>query len=468
LAITYASQINQINLRITQAFTPIQKLGASTDIFQSPKGFDPQGRFIEGPFRGQTLNDIVENLPKLKNTLNETQIEYIQKLNALDKSATERARALGKDIRLVSEEDNVYATRKTIGRIVDGELVDVKNVDVADNGELLLDISEKGVIKTQPYITTEVGAAKQRGYKTTQEALDDGYVILPYEDAVRAKMEQVYRLEAAYNLQQALNSRLRKLDPDGKLELKGELGSAEDQAVLIKLNVEKATKEQQAFFEDLKAGILDFQKTIPVFFKENILAKGFNFSNFVGRTINLAFDGSLFGIQLAAGINRDLLFNASLRNPLKNKGLILGPRKGEKLILPAAFKGFGKTLWQGLKNPQLAIDAQARYFGKNLGYIRELDRVELFATQNVAEMLEGSAILIGTRNKFKSVDSSLIGIIKNRGSAAFRRIAIPFQEAWTAAMNIAKIEMYKNLRHNFVDANGLIVDRAKKGIMKVP
>ena len=247
LAITYASQINQINLRITQAFIPVQKLGASTDIFQSPKGFDPQGRFIEGPFRGQTLNDIVENLPKLKNTLNETQIEYIQKLNALDKSATERARALGKDIRLVSEEDNVYATRKTIGRIVDGELVDVKNVDVADNGELLLDVSEKGVIKTQPYITTEVGAAKQRGYKTTQEALDDGYVILPYEDAVRAKMEQVYRLEAAYNLQQALNSRLRKLDPDGKLELKGELGSAEDQAVLLKLNVEGATSEQLAF-----------------------------------------------------------------------------------------------------------------------------------------------------------------------------------------------------------------------------
>jgi hypothetical protein len=456
LAITYASQINQINLRITQAFIPVQKLGASTDIFQSPKGFDPQGRFIEGPFRGQTLNDIVENLPKLKNTLNETQIEYIQKLNALDKSATERARALGKDIRLVSEEDNVYATRKTIGRIVDGELVDVKNVDVADNGELLLDISEKGVIKTQPYITTEVGAAKQRGYKTTQEALDDGYVILPYEDAVRAKMEQVYRLEAAYNLQQALNSRLRKLDPDGKLELKGELGSAEDQAVLIKLNVERATSEQLAFFNDLRGGILDYQKTVSPFFTDNALAKGLNNVNYVGRTVNLSFDGSLMGIQLASGINRDLLFNASLRNPLKNKGLILGPRKGEKLILPAALKGFAETLWQGLKNPQNALDMQARYFAKNKEVILEMDRLELFATKNVAEMLEGSAILIGTRNKFKSVDSSLIGIIKNNLQEKFRRVAIPFQEAWTASMNIAKIEMYKNLRHNFVDANGIV------------
>ena len=450
-AINYASQIDEIKNKLNAVFIPVDALGSPLRIFGS-NGYDQQYRFTDGAFQGKTVNEIVENPSAFD--LNETQIEYIQKLNTIDKAATKKAIALGKDITLLDESQQMYATRKIIAQIDPdtGKPVDVRNLSDVDEkaGQIDTDIDvdellkgENIKLKTLPIIPTGVEAAKRRQLKNTKDALDNGYVVLPYDQAVKAKVEQVYKLEAAKNLEDAVNKYVKQKDPSVEFKNKGKISSAEGQSQMFRDETLKSAKNSETFLEELKSGLTDYQRTASSVWRKNKFLKGLGNINVLGRSLELAFDASLFGIQLSSVLARDLIANT-----------LRGQRP---TIAPATVKNFAKTFAKGLTDPQKAADFGARYLADNVDVIREMDKVELYTTRNIAEFLEGAAA-VRNATTFKDGKFSFIGKL----TGAYGRGAAPFQEAWTATMNTAKIEMYKNMRHYFTDANGNIIDLARK------
>ena len=453
-AINYASQIDEIKNKLNAIFIPVDALGSPLRIFGA-KGYDQQYRFTDGAFQGKTVNEIVENPSAFD--LNETQIEYIQKLNTIDKAATKKAIALGKDITLLDESQQMYAFRKIIARIDPdtGKPVDVRNLSDVDEkaGQIDTDIDvdellkgENVELKTQPFIPTGVEAAKRRQLKDTKDALDNGYVVLPYDQAVKAKVEQVYKLEAAKNLEDAVNKYIKQGDPSGST-VAVKFSTIEEQSKAFDDAITKSAEESRDFLDQLKSGLTDYQRTASSVWRKNKFLKGLGNINVLGRSLELAFDASLFGIQLSSVLARDLIGNTL---------------KGQRpTIAPATVKNFRKTFWNGLSDPQKAADFGARYLADNVDVIREMDKVELYTTRNIAEFLEGAAA-VRNATTFKDVEFSFIGKVGGGLKGAYGRAAAPFQEAWTATMNTAKIEMYKNMRHYFTDANGNIIDLARK------
>jgi len=450
-AINYASQIDEIKNKLNAVFIPVDALGSPLRIFGS-NGYDQQYRFTDGAFQGKTVNEIVENPSAFD--LNETQIEYIQKLNTIDKAATKKAIALGKDITLLDESQQMYATRKIIAQIDPdtGKPVDVRNLSDVDEKAAQIDTDidvdellkgENIKLKTLPIIPTGVEAAKRRQLKNTKDALDNGYVVLPYDQAVKAKVEQVYKLEAAKNLEDAVNKYVKQKDPSVEFKNKGKISSAEGQSQMFRDETLKSAKNSETFLEELKSGLTDYQRTASSVWRKNKFLKGLGNINVLGRSLELAFDASLFGIQLSSVLARDLIANT-----------LRGQRP---TIAPATVKNFAKTFAKGLTDPQKATDFGARYLADNVDVIREMDKVELYTTRNIAEFLEGAAA-VRNATTFKDGKFSFIGKL----TGAYGRGAAPFQEAWTATMNTAKIEMYKNMRHYFTDANGNIIDLARK------
>ena len=82
-----------------------------------------------------------------------------------------------------------------------------------------------------------------RRIKTAKGAVDQGYVIAPYSDAVKLKLEQFYRREASTNLEDYIRNNVEKVtgDPTAKVKRRSTRKTAASQSRIFEKDSEPIT-----------------------------------------------------------------------------------------------------------------------------------------------------------------------------------------------------------------------------------
>ena len=473
LSIVYASSLDEVRGRVRALFAEIDRFGRDHDVFESPKGYDEYGRLLEGRYKGKTVNEIAETYKKLnkdvRTRLSEQQLEYIQKLGNLDRSLTKAAKKTGLNVKLIDEEEALYATRYIAGFIdpSTGKRIDPQHTEfitTADGKEVrvIVEPLERNFSSSIKAKTPSgFQASKRRRIRTAKGAVKEGYVVAPYSDAVKLKAEQLYRRQVSSNLEDYIRKNAKDIteDPTVKVKRKSMRKTASSQSRIFEEGFIQGGKESRVFINSLQKGIADTQR-VSYYFTETTLAKGLNGFNSLQRSAELAFDGSIFGIQMSHIITRDML--ASLTSQAKRYTTPLGITKG-KAKAPFSQKiltNFGKVMWKGLLDPKKARAFNQRLIADNIEILREMRKTELYSTREEVEFLEGALGTQLRQRRFK--DSSLPLRLYGFLESAYARTAAPFQQAWTASINTAKIELYKSYRHMFTDENGVVTNAARQ------
>ena len=426
------------------------------------EGFTP-----EDGWRGLSLNEIAEriNTPYMLGILKEgteegnRRIDYIRQLRELDIAATKKAKAAGKVIGEMREtDDQLYATIKVFGKIKKdpstgkNEIVSIRGWDepgITVNPETG-DISIAAKNVREPHF----GAAMTRVSAGAKELTDLGYVLLPYDQAVRLKGEAAFRLENTAKIVNYI-----KAMPETEWIPEAEAVAA-GRRINSKLFRDAAPKDEytKEVIQELEEAIASAQRAAP----DNVVARGANALNLVGRTYELAFDASWAGIQLIAVIFRELSPIRLDRSLLESsRGLGLGPVRLDplaplKIVPPLTTQlpktkgaAFAKQFWRGVFDPGAARKANAELISnaENQGVMQEMRHTILFSNEKTPEFTEG----VG---QFKSIieyfaGKGSVGRATAKGISAATRPIEAAQEAFTMVMNMSAIHLYKANRHLF-------------------
>ena len=156
--------------KVSALMNRAQSLGTQEEIFG--KSDPTTGLLIEGPFKGSSVNEIAENISKYK--VNPTQKEWIERMGQIEGSIFHLYTRHGIGIGRVPLE----AIERFAGRIVVGRQ-DPKTGEFVEIGFI-----ESGRGKT--------GAEKARTFETATESQAEGFVYMPYEQAVRVKANSAW------------------------------------------------------------------------------------------------------------------------------------------------------------------------------------------------------------------------------------------------------------------------------------
>ena len=498
LSIGYASLVDEARGRVRNIFAPLKEYGDEDILFESPAGIDQYGRFVEGRFQGRTMNEIVENLkdPLVQKLLNQKQLEYLQKLNNLDRSISRMANKFGGKIKLFDESENLYATRVTSPINPDtGKPVKPEYLEMIFTGKALADDSEIALKKAMRLpddpifkeltqgqkkqrlvdIGTEFSASRERKFKTAKAAVDQGYAVLPYSMAVKLKLEQFYRLNAAFELEDYIRQIVGKkgkfkvggveydveevFGKGTKVKRKSRKRTFDRQSELFRKGFLKGGAQSKVFLNSLLGGIAGTQER-SIFFSENNLGKGLNGLNSVQRSGELAFDGSLFGIQFLHVLSVDLIENLFKAKELKNL-LSQSPTQTIRKTFPLfagdsitykTIKNFADGFSNGMLDLNRARAGNARNIAGAVDELRESKTLELYGVGDELEFLEGAFVGGRLSKIFKDAGLKMqtLGYLSN----IYSKASLPFQQAWVYAINTAKIELYKSFRFEFLDQKG--------------
>ena len=164
--------------RVSTAMSFPGEIGTQADIFGSTNL--ETGLFQTGKLVGRSANEVAENPSRFADILSPNEIEWFDRVNAVDQAATDVMRRSGIDIKDIPlAEVERYAGRKVVmKRTPEGELI------------------EAGFIGGGPgRLGGKIGAEKTRRFPTAEAAQAEGFVVMPYEEAVftkaRAAMNRV-------------------------------------------------------------------------------------------------------------------------------------------------------------------------------------------------------------------------------------------------------------------------------------
>jgi hypothetical protein len=482
LLIVYAGLHTEGLSKANRAFAEVLRYGTVEDIFgklDAEKALGSTlpikvGGLVERTFRreelimpevlkGKTLNEIAEaafdtgpyaktydprvraalqNIP-IRGTDGETALDYMATLNTLDRLATDYVNTYGGGIIKKGESHVIYAGRRIWGKLnKDGEVV---HYDVL-----------KGDIPAGAFSKDWKKAAT---YNSAEEARNAGYVLLPYDEAVKLKLREATKTAAEEEIEKYLLKHydldFRPVEKIKSGKQKGELNYAEVQASIYRKAL-PVTEEAKAIQDEFNKALDNYLKTKP----ENIMADMVAAYNDVGRSFELAGDASVFGIQLFLPILGDTFV------PIR------GTRGIERL---AATSGLGKI--------PLRVEVPGKLLAKSTvafvnGFVRGLFDPARARAFNAKMIADNSDDLVGTRSLIISMPGEvpelaaglqrvqnlddLFGFAAPTGTTRrgilkgallpLTRIAAAGQEGFVAAQNAASIYLWQGLKSSAEEA----------------
>ena len=434
--IGFAHSLEEGTLEADRLIARIDEIGSREGLFGD---IDDSGLFMGGEFKGLSLNEVREKakLPAFRARMTPDQQEYIDVLGELDEAASAFMRKHGQDIGFTQDEDILFASRRIKGK---WQFENDSFYGAYDaNGELIttrIDPDRPRVLGTQSR------AQQARSVRTAAELREQGFVLMPYDEVVKLRIRQSYRIAAEDNLVKWVKENYEfEKSPTKKNYIEAQKRLFDGQVA--------TTAEGEQFLDDLvgRGGALEnFSKAMPA----NKATKTFGLINNFGRTFVLAGDASLFTIQLLAAIFEDFL-------PLSARGGLrhIRPKVPGRMTVPTV-KQFATSFARGMLSPENARKANARTIGEasEEGLLDEAKHIIMLSGDNPSEFTES----VGTLRNVNVYLRRKGGIRKVAGKVAtiYTRPLEAFQEAFIAAMNMAGLQLWRALRPLTKNADGTV------------
>ena len=434
--IGFAHSLEEGTLEADRLIARIDEIGSREGLFGD---IDDSGLFMGGEFKGLSLNEVREKakLPAFRARMTPDQQEYIDVLGELDEAASAFMRKHGQDIGFTQDEDILFASRRIKGK---WQFENDSFYGAYDaNGELIttrIDPDRPRVLGTQSR------AQQARSVRTAAELREQGFVLMPYDEVVKLRIRQSYRIAAEDNLVKWVKENYEfEKSPTKKNYIEAQKRLFDGQVA--------TTAEGEQFLDDLvgRGGALEnFSKAMPA----NKATKTFGLINNFGRTFVLAGDASLFTIQLLAAIFEDFL-------PLSARGGLrhIRPKVPGRMTFPTV-KQFATSFARGMLSPENARKANARTIveASEEGLLDEAKHIIMLSGDNPSEFTES----VGTLRNVNVYLRRKGGIRKVAGKVAtiYTRPLEAFQEAFIAAMNMAGLQLWRALRPLTKNADGTV------------
>ena len=434
--IGFAHSLEEGTLEADRLIARIDEIGSREGLFGD---IDDSGLFMGGEFKGLSLNEVREKakLPAFRARMTPDQQEYIDVLGELDEAASAFMRKHGQDIGFTQDEDILFASRRIKGK---WQFENDSFYGAYDaNGELIttrIDPDRPRVLGTQSR------AQQARSVRTAAELREQGFVLMPYDEVVKLRIRQSYRIAAEDNLVKWVKENYEfEKSPTKKNYIEAQKRLFDGQVA--------TTAEGEQFLDDLvgRGGALEnFSKAMPA----NKATKTFGLINNFGRTFVLAGDASIFTIQLLAVIFEDFL-------PLSARGGLrhIRPKVPGRMTVPTV-KQFATSFARGMLSPENARKANARTIveASEEGLLDEAKDIIMLSGDNPSEFTES----VGTLRNVNVYLRRKGGIRKVAGKVAtiYTRPLEAFQEAFIAAMNMAGLQLWRALRPLTKNADGTV------------
>ena len=400
--IALANLYEEGKLKATRAFATVDELGTVETVFDNE--LDEFGTFSDGQFKGRSPNEVAEQ-PALRNRATPAQQEYLDRLTRLDELSSQMAREAGRDIGLLEDEELLFASRRVWAKVD------------TDTGEI---IRAEPAPQARQGIGGKMAAERSRVVREAEQLRKDGFILLPYDETVKLKVQQAYRISAEAELERWVRKNFDVETPVG-----GRRNFVEAQQRVFREMVGSDDRARD-FVRELQNALEEFRRGAP---------EGGGFTiiqnlNLIGRSFELAFDASLFGIQLLINLFEDL-------SPVAFRGGIRKPRAKIPLrtTVPTA-KTFATQLVRGMFDPARARRFNQEQFLQNTDLLQSARSLILFGADESGELLEG----------FGKVQSATDFLAKKgkvgRVGAIVTRPIEAFQQAFSAAMNTAGIKLF--------------------------
>ena len=434
--IGFAHSLEEGTLEADRLIARIDEIGSREGLFGD---IDDSGLFMGGEFKGLSLNEVREKakLPAFRARMTPDQQEYIDVLGELDEAASAFMRKHGQDIGFTQDEDILFASRRIKGK---WQFENDSFYGAYDaNGELIttrIDPDRPRVLGTQSR------AQQARSVRTAAELREQGFVLMPYDEVVKLRIRQSYRIAAEDNLVKWVKENYEfEKSPTKKNYIEAQKRLFDGQVA--------TTAEGEQFLDDLvgRGGALEnFSKAMPA----NKATKTFGLINNFGRTFVLAGDASIFTIQLLAVIFEDFL-------PLSARGGLrhIRPKVPGRMTFPTV-KQFATSFARGMLSPENARKANARTIveASEEGLLDEAKDIIMLSGDNPSEFTES----VGTLRNVNVYLRRKGGTRKVAGKVAtiYTRPLEAFQEAFIAAMNMAGLQLWRALRPLTKNADGTV------------
>ena len=434
--IGFAHSLEEGTLEADRLIARIDEIGSREGLFGD---IDDSGLFMGGEFKGLSLNEVREKakLPAFRARMTPDQQEYIDVLGELDEAASAFMRKHGQDIGFTQDEDILFASRRIKGK---WQFENDSFYGAYDaNGELIttrIDPDRPRVLGTQSR------AQQARSVRTAAELREQGFVLMPYDEVVKLRIRQSYRIAAEDNLVKWVKENYEfEKSPTKKNYIEAQKRLFDGQVA--------TTAEGEQFLDDLvgRGGALEnFSKAMPA----NKATKTFGLINNFGRTFVLAGDASIFTIQLLAVIFEDFL-------PLSARGGLrhIRPKVPGRMTVPTV-KQFATSFARGMLSPENARKANARTIveASEEGLLDEAKHIIMLSGDNPSEFTES----VGTLRNVNVYLRRKGGIRKVAGKVAtiYTRPLEAFQEAFISAMNTAGLQLWRALRPLTKNADGTV------------
>ena len=434
--IGFAHSLEEGTLEADRLIARIDEIGSREGLFGD---IDDSGLFMGGEFKGLSLNEVREKakLPAFRARMTPDQQEYIDVLGELDEAASAFMRKHGQDIGFTQDEDILFASRRIKGK---WQFENDSFYGAYDaNGELIttrIDPDRPRVLGTQSR------AQQARSVRTAAELREQGFVLMPYDEVVKLRIRQSYRIAAEDNLVKWVKENYEfEKSPTKKNYIEAQKRLFDGQVA--------TTAEGEQFLDDLvgRGGALEnFSKAMPA----NKATKTFGLINNFGRTFVLAGDASLFTIQLLAAIFEDFL-------PLSARGGLrhIRPKVPGRMTFPTV-KQFATSFARGMLSPENARKANARTIveASEEGLLDEAKHIIMLSGDNPSEFTES----VGTLRNVNVYLRRKGGTRKVAGKVAtiYTRPLEAFQEAFISAMNTAGLQLWRALRPLTKNADGTV------------
>ena len=434
--IGFAHSLEEGTLEADRLIARIDEIGSREGLFGD---IDDSGLFMGGEFKGLSLNEVREKakLPAFRARMTPDQQEYIDVLGELDEAASAFMRKHGQDIGFTQDEDILFASRRIKGK---WQFENDSFYGAYDaNGELIttrIDPDRPRVLGTQSR------AQQARSVRTAAELREQGFVLMPYDEVVKLRIRQSYRIAAEDNLVKWVKENYEfEKSPTKKNYIEAQKRLFDGQVA--------TTAEGEQFLDDLvgRGGALEnFSKAMPA----NKATKTFGLINNFGRTFVLAGDASIFTIQLLAVIFEDFL-------PLSARGGLrhIRPKVPGRMTVPTV-KQFATSFARGMLSPENARKANARTIveASEEGLLDEAKDIIMLSGDNPSEFTES----VGTLRNVNVYLRRKGGIRKVAGKVAtiYTRPLEAFQEAFISAMNTAGLQLWRALRPLTKNADGTV------------
>ena len=434
--IGFAHSLEEGTLEADRLIARIDEIGSREGLFGD---IDDSGLFMGGEFKGLSLNEVREKakLPAFRARMTPDQQEYIDVLGELDEAASAFMRKHGQDIGFTQDEDILFASRRIKGK---WQFENDSFYGAYDaNGELIttrIDPDRPRVLGTQSR------AQQARSVRTAAELREQGFVLMPYDEVVKLRIRQSYRIAAEDNLVKWVKENYEfEKSPTKKNYIEAQKRLFDGQVA--------TTAEGEQFLDDLvgRGGALEnFSKAMPA----NKATKTFGLINNFGRTFVLAGDASIFTIQLLAVSFEDFL-------PLSARGGLrhIRPKVPGRMTVPTV-KQFATSFARGMLSPENARKANARTIveASEEGLLDEAKDIIMLSGDNPSEFTES----VGTLRNVNVYLRRKGGTRKVAGKVAtiYTRPLEAFQEAFISAMNTAGLQLWRALRPLTKNADGTV------------